>query len=326
MSERLIELAKVFPSSSVLVVGDVMIDEYVWGTVDRISPEAPVPVVEFQRQTFVPGGAANVAANIVSLRGTAHIGGVVGQDRGMEILRDQLARGGVVGNLVDCPDRPTTTKTRIIGGSQQILRVDHERRSPIGKSEEDALLQWGRKELGKVDSILISDYAKGVATPRISQGFIELGRDSGKPVVVDPKGSDFTRYRGATVITPNVNDLRVGTLRFSNPDERLPDLARTLMDTLDGTSVVVTRGSDGVSLFRKAGEETDIPASVRQVFDVTGAGDTFAGALALALAAGADLEEAVRIANTAAGIVVGKVGTATVGLDELETELRSRQI
>jgi D-glycero-beta-D-manno-heptose-7-phosphate kinase len=335
MPERLITLAQHFPEKRVLVVGDVMVDEYLWGTVERISPEAPVPVVEFQRQTYVPGGAANVAANILSLRGRPYLGGVVGQDREMKILRDLLGRTLTDGHLINCRDRPTTTKTRIIGSSQQMLRVDREQRANIGESEENALLRWGRKHVASVDCILVSDYAKGVATPRISQGFIRLGRDSGKPVVVDPKGRDFTRYRGATVVTPNVNELKVGTVRLARAGNDLRELARTLISALDGTSVLVTRGADGVSLFRDKGEETHIATSMRRVFDVTGAGDTFAGTLALALAVGANLEEAARIAvdtvlSEAATLqTVRRLRFVLFGTDDLglyERVLRERQM
>jgi rfaE bifunctional protein kinase chain/domain len=313
-------LLEEFAERTVLVMGDVMLDEYLWGDIERISPEAPVPILEYWGRTHVVGGAANAAANIVSLSGHALLGGVVGKDHEAEILRTELAKRGVDANLVVSDDRPTTTKSRVIAGSQQVLRIDRENRTSVSEEAQLSLLTWAKKWISSIDGVLISDYGKGVVTSRLCQGLIELARAEAKTVVVDPKGRDYSKYAGATVVTPNVSELRfaVELLRFSSGE--LDDDVSTLRGILHGTSFLVTRGSEGVSLFRSDGSALHIPSREKSVFDVTGAGDTFAACLALALASGATLEAAATMANAAAGVVVGKVGTGTVTLSELDSE------
>jgi len=314
-----------FVDRSVLLLGDVMLDEYLWGDVDRVSPEAPVPVLEFRSRTRSLGGAGNAAMNIVSLGGTAYLGAAVGSDAAADTMRDELESNRIEAHLVTCADRPTTTKTRLFGGSQQILRVDHEDRKPIPPDCEASLLDWMRGSLSSAGCALISDYDKGVATQSLCQGVIELARSASKPVVVDPKGRDYSRYAGATVVTPNLKELRIAveSLGFTHGDLE-GDTAR-LLSVLVGTSVLVTRGAGGLSLFQPDEPPLHIAARVRNVYDVTGAGDTLAATLALALAAGATLEEAARVANVAAGIVVGRLGTATVDLAELTNEFHGLQ-
>lgn len=313
-----------FANVSVLVIGDVMLDEYVWGDVQRISPEAPVPVVEFRTRSHVVGGAANAAANVASLSGHALLGGVVGPDIEADILRDELTKSHIDAHLVTDGDRPTTTKTRIIGGSQQILRIDREERNQIYHETESSLLEWAKGRLPSIDCVLISDYGKGVVTHGLCKGLMDLARTGKKPVVVDPKGRDYSKYMGATVVTPNVMEVRLAVEPVSFSSGDLEDDVSRLHSLLDGTSFLVTRGPEGVSLFRPDGSAMHIPARERNVFDVTGAGDTFAATVALALAAEATLEEAAALANTAAGLVVGKVGTGTVDLSELDSELGAR--
>ncbi len=311
-----------FANASVLVMGDVMLDEYVRGDVRRISPEAPVPVVEFGTRSHVDGGAANAAANIASLKGRALLGGVVGDDIESDILREELLKSPIETHLVMLRDRPTTTKTRVIGGTQQILRIDREERKQISNDTEVLLLKWAKDHLLSIDCVLISDYGKGVVTQGLCHGLMKLARGENKPVVVDPKGRDYSKYVGATALTPNVMEvhLAVEPLSFSAGD--LPEDVAKLHSVLQETCLLVTRGQEGVSVFRPHEPEVHIPARTRNVFDVTGAGDTFAAALALSLAAGATLEEAATNANIAAGIVVGKVGTCTVDLAELLSEIR----
>jgi D-beta-D-heptose 7-phosphate kinase/D-beta-D-heptose 1-phosphate adenosyltransferase len=316
--DTLTRLFAAFPHQCVLVIGDVMLDEYIWGEVRRISPEAPVPVVEMQRRTYVPGGAANTAANVVSLGGAARLGGVVGRDSAAEQLAAALRQGGVAADgLISCEGRQTTTKTRIIAHNQQVVRVDFEVRGALAADDENRVIAWLEKEVPAVGACILSDYAKGAVSPRLAEHLIGLSRQNKKPVIVDPKGSDYSRYRGATIVKPNIHEAERLTKQEVTTDESLLDVGRALAKMLDGSAVLITRGAQGMSLFRSSHPPLHIPTVARNVFDVTGAGDTVIGTLALALAAGATLEQATHLANWAAGIVVGKVGTATVTLDEL---------
>lgn len=295
-----------------------MLDEYIWGDVRRISPEAPVPVVEFSHRTFAPGGAANVAANVGSLRGQALLGGVVGRDYQAIRLRDVMRQRKISPDgLIEDNGRPTTTKTRIVAQSQQLVRVDSERRLPLRADFEDALLGWVAKALDFTDACVLSDYDKGVVSPRIAEHVIHVAQDRGIPVVVDPKGTDYSKYRRATVVTPNVREAGRALNQDLERDADLTEVGRRLLDMLDGSALLVTQGSQGMSLFVNGTQPVHISAAARHVFDVTGAGDTVIATLALALAAGATLEYAADIANRAAGIVVGKSGTAAVTIEEL---------
>jgi D-beta-D-heptose 7-phosphate kinase/D-beta-D-heptose 1-phosphate adenosyltransferase len=311
----------IFPGRRVLIVGDVMLDEYIWGEVRRISPEAPVPVVEIRRRTYVPGGAANTAANVVSLGGTALLGGVVGGDPAATHLGKALEQGGVhaTGLMVDA-ERPTTTKTRIIAHSQQVVRADWEQCRPLPASGEDALLAWVERQLPAVEACILSDYAKGVISVRLAEQVIRGARQAGKPVVADPKGTNLAKYRGATVVKPNLHEAGQLVKQEIHDDAALLEVGRQLIGMLDGAALLITRGAQGMSLFRHGLPPVHIPALARNVFDVTGAGDTVIGTLAMSLAAGATLEQAAQLANRAAGIAVGKVGTTAVTLEELQRE------
>jgi D-beta-D-heptose 7-phosphate kinase/D-beta-D-heptose 1-phosphate adenosyltransferase len=300
-----------------LVVGDVMLDEYVWGQVNRISPEAPVPVVDVRRRTYVPGGAANVAAGIAALGGRPLVGGVVGDDLAATQLREALAERGLeLDGLLSVAGRSTTTKTRVIAHSQQVVRADVEERDPVPEEAAQDLRRWAEAQLEDVDVVVLSDYAKGVVSAALAGGVIEAAHDRGTPVVVDPKGSDYSKYRGATVLTPNIADAK----RAANvaPDDfvELDDVARRLAEVVPGSALLITRGSGGMSLVSDDGS-LDVAAAAQDVYDVTGAGDTVVATLAVALGSGLMLEEGVRLANAAAGIVVSKVGTAVVTLEEL---------
>ncbi len=307
-----------FAGAKVMIVGDVMLDEYVWGEVRRISPEAPVPVVECSRRTYAPGGAANVAANVAGLGGHALLGGAVGQDFSASQLRDVLHEAGVdtEGMLADA-SRPTTTKTRIVAHSQQMVRVDSETREALSGDLENALLRWAAQMMPSVGACILSDYSKGMVSPQLAQCFMELARDAGKPVIVDPKGTNYAKYRGATVITPNVHEAERATNREIHNTEDVLIVADLLLQQLEGTTLLMTRGAEGMSLLKEGAAPIHIPTVARAVYDVTGAGDTVVSTLALALAAGASLEQAARIANRAAGVVVGKLGTARVTPEEL---------
>jgi len=312
------EIVSAFAGKCILIVGDVMLDEYVWGKVRRISPEAPVPVLDFTHRTCQPGGAANTAANVLSLGGRALLGGAVGADpQGKQLLDLLRAAGGDIQGLVVAEGHWTTTKTRLLAHNQQVVRVDYERPDPLPAAREDELLDWAQRQMHRIDACVLSDYAKGVVSPRLAERFIQLARENGKPVLVDPKGTNFTKYRGATLVKPNLHEVE----RFLNHEVKeeaaLLEAGRRLVEVLEGSAVLITRGAEGMCLFRPDAPMVHIPSTAQAVFDVTGAGDTVAGTLALALAAGAELEPAARLANRAAGIVVGKVGTAQVTPQEL---------
>jgi rfaE bifunctional protein kinase chain/domain len=315
-----------FRGKRLMVLGDVMLDENLWGEVRRVSPEAPVPVVELQRQTYVPGGAANSAANAVGLGGIALLGGVVGNDEPAARLQQCLGELGVdtTGLIVD-PGRPTTTKARVVAHSQQVLRIDREVRTPISPAIERQVLAWVDLTIGTVGACVISDYAKGVVSPTVARQVIKLARSAGVPIVVDPKGFDYARYRGATVITPNLAEAeQEARLPVQGPAD-IGAVGRRLLSELPGTAILITRGGEGMSLFTQD-EVVHVPAEAQAVFDVTGAGDTASATLALALAAGAPLPLAVRLANRAAGVVVGKVGTKAITLAELRHSQRVSRV
>jgi rfaE bifunctional protein kinase chain/domain len=303
--------------SRVLVVGDLMLDEYVWGDVRRISPEAPVPVVEVRGRTHVPGGAGNAAAGVAALGARAELAGVVGEDEEAGRLLRALAERGIgCSGVVSVAGRATTTKTRIVAQSQQVVRTDSEERAPLPSSVDQQLRSWAAAEIGGAGAVVLSDYAKGVVSTSLAEAIIGLARERGCAVVVDPKGHDYAKYRGATVLTPNVHEAERAA---HHPVETYEDVlvaARRLSEALDGTTLLVTRGAEGMLLVSDDGV-VDVPAEAEDVYDVTGAGDTVVAVLAVALAAGAELAEAVRLANAAAGIAVSKVGTAAVTLDEL---------
>jgi D-beta-D-heptose 7-phosphate kinase/D-beta-D-heptose 1-phosphate adenosyltransferase len=312
------EIIAAFADTKVLVVGDVMLDEYVWGEVRRISPEAPVPIVECSHRTYAPGGAANVAGNVAGLGGRALLGAVVGRDYPSVQLRDLLQQTGVhVEGLFADETRPTTTKTRIVAHNQHVVRVDLEERRPLPAELENSLLQWASAQMSSVGACILSDYDKGAVTPQLAHCFLELARDQGKPVVVDPKGVNYAKYRGATVVTPNVHEAERAANRTIHTADDIPGVVDFLLEELAGSAILLTRGAEGMSLFVEDAAPVHIPTVARSVFDVTGAGDTVVGTLALALAGGAPLEQAARIANRAAGVVVGKIGTARVSRDEL---------
>jgi D-glycero-beta-D-manno-heptose-7-phosphate kinase len=312
------DVLRALPGKRVLVAGDLMMDEYIMGSVRRISPEAPVPVVEIQRRTHVPGGAANTAANVAGLGGRPVLVGVVGQDPAGAHLREAVEKRGVCtdGLVVDA-DRPTTTKTRIVAHSQQVVRVDQEERAPLPRHTEDKLLRAAAACLENVDACVVSDYAKGVVSARFAEHLIASARRAGKPVVVDPKGTAYEKYRGATVVKPNVHE--AGQVLNCEMDgiAALLRAGRDLLALLEGSAVLITRGAQGMSLFLDGVQPLHIPAEARDVYDVTGAGDTVASTLGLALAAGASLTQAARLANRAAAVVVGKVGTTAVRLHDL---------
>jgi D-glycero-beta-D-manno-heptose-7-phosphate kinase len=302
----------------VLVVGDVMLDEFIWGRVARISPEAPVPVVEVTGQSFHAGGAANVAANVRALGGEAVIAGVVGEDAAAERLRDLLAGSGIEPALAAAPDgRPTTVKTRIVAHHQQVVRADREQSDDIDAGLEAALVLRLRAVLPRVAAVIVSDYQKGVVTPGVMRALRSAARRRRLPLLVDPKVRHLELYRDATLVTPNQLEAEQATgIRIRS----LADLQAAggrILATVRCEAALITRGEHGMSLFRARRRPLHIPTTAREVFDVTGAGDTVIATLALALAARAPLADAAVLANLAAGVVVGKLGTATASAEEL---------
>lgn len=305
-----------FKNVKVLVIGDVMLDKYLEGNVNRISQEAPIPIVEVKKERYVPGGASNVASNIASLGGKVTIIGSVGNDHAKDILSDELVKLGAEIDFI-VANKQTTQKIRVIGQKQQIVRIDYEENNTLDEKHQDELLDKIQDNIIKSDIIVISDYAKGLLSKKIITGIIEMCNKSNKPVIVDPKPKHKSFYSKATLITPNIKE----ALEMSNMAIECEDDFVKLGETLKSemmSNVLITRGSEGMSLFEMDGSSTHIPTKAKEVYDVSGAGDTVVAALALSIASGADLKKASIIANYAAGIVVGKFGTSTVSLEELK--------
>jgi len=310
-------LLRAMSGRRVVVVGDVMLDEFVWGRVARISPEAPVPVVEVQRQTDHLGGAANVAGNVCALGGRATLVGVVGQDDTARRVRARLAAQGIEEALVEDGLRPTTLKTRIVAHQQQIVRADRESSDAVPRAVERALLARLREALPGAGALLVSDYQKGVVTRGLMQGLRRLAAERGLPLLVDPKVRHFAFYRGATLVTPNQAEAEQAAGRRIRTEEDLLAVGQRLLARLRGEALLITRGEHGMSLFQRGRKPAHVATAAREVYDVTGAGDTVIGTLALALAARARIPDAAVLANHAAGVVVGKLGTANASPEEV---------
>ena len=311
---------------TVVVYGDVMLDEFVWGDVTRISPEAPVPVVDIRRESFHLGGAANVLANLRALGARSALVGVVGPDRAGERVRSELREAGALDadeNLVVDVSRPTTLKTRIIAHSQTVVRADRERREPVDGPTEERVVAALKRLLRGADALVVSDYDKGAVTPGALDEVLPLAEVAGVPALVDPKFRNFDSYRPATLVTPNHHEALRMTNTEDDTDEGMARAARAIRERLGCRSVLITRGARGMMLLEGDGAPTYVPTAARAVYDQTGAGDTVIATLAASLAAGATLVEAAMLANHAAGIVVGKVGTATASAEELISSFTS---
>ena len=312
-----------FGSTKVLVVGDVMLDRFWWGDVTRISPEAPVPVVRLQRETFVPGGAANVAMNVSGLGAEIILFGLVGDDPESRILNERLAVAGISAeHLIVSPERPTNVKTRIIAHSQQVVRVDREVTSSLSSAESSKLISKLSEAMSSVDVVLVSDYAKGTISPDVLESIFNRAKALRKTVVVDPKGKDYSKYVGATVLTPN----RREAAEACNMEADIPDLTnqagKRLLNELDLDAILITESEHGMTLFEQGRGSSHFDAASKEVYDVTGAGDTVLATLGVAMASGAELFEAARLANLAAGVVVQQVGTAPIKKDDLAAVIR----
>ncbi|MCX7625906.1 MAG: D-glycero-beta-D-manno-heptose-7-phosphate kinase [Candidatus Sumerlaeaceae bacterium] len=301
-----------------LVVGDLILDHYVQGRTERTSPEAPVPVVVFEREYTVAGGAANVARNLRHFGASAGCIGIVGADAaGVELRKLLEAEGIDCSGILEVPSRCTTIKTRIISQNQQMLRLDRESTSPIGEDIAQRLLALYLSLLPHVHGVVISDYAKGLLTDSLLRAIIDAAKKQQVPVFVDPKGRDYSRYRGAFALTPNAREAAEASGVETRTDSEVVLAAEKITEITECEWVVVTRGARGVAIFRKDEEPRFVPTVAREVFDVTGAGDTFIAFLAMGVCAGLGVPTACQVANAAAGVVVGKVGAATVGAGEL---------
>ena len=316
LHEAIGEIEERWGTKRLLVVGDVMLDKYIWGEVGRISPEAPVPVVRATHQSHQPGGAANVAMNIAKLGAQVEVIGFAGGDDDERLLVECLRASGIVPGFLKCEGFPTITKLRILGGRQQMLRLDSERPGAREATDCERLATRVLERLAGCDAVVLSDYAKGVLTAEVCQKIIAAARAKGIPVLVDPKTADFARYRGATTICPNLGELAAAVGNDAHDVNALLDGAEGMVRKFDLEFLTATLGEKGIALIRP-GNRMLAPAVARQVFDVSGAGDTVIAVLALCLASGLKPETAVELANVAAGIVVGKVGTVPVEKHEL---------
>jgi len=321
MPARSLEILAQFTDKRLAVVGDAMVDRFLWGEVDRISPEAPVPVVKLRRESVRLGGAANVAANIRALGADVDLIAVAGAGETSCTLAGLLDEKGIdPSGLSRIDQRRTTLKTRIVAHNQQVVRADVEADQPLTEEQRDALIDR-IAAAGPYDGIVLSDYGKGVLTDDVLSRIIEFGRGWGVPVVVDPKNGDFSQYRGCTSLTPNQKEAggAVGVV-ITDPDS-LQAAGRILLERTGGACVVITRGENGMALFERNGDEHHLPTEARDVFDVTGAGDTVIAVYTSALATGATFLEAANLANHAAGLAVRELGTAAITAEQIREVL-----
>jgi D-beta-D-heptose 7-phosphate kinase/D-beta-D-heptose 1-phosphate adenosyltransferase len=313
-----LSLLSEFHAARILVLGDLMLDRFVYGTVERISPEAPIPVVNVERSTDMPGGAANVARNIAALGARTTLIGVCGDDQAAADLAAQLAAAPTIrSHLITDSTRPTCIKTRYVADGQQVMRADRESRKPLDPIVEARVLELFAASVADASVVVLSDYAKGVLTDSLTRAAIDMAQGAGKIILIDPKSKTLARYRGATILTPNRLELQQATGLDCVSDADVTRAARAVLAGGVCSYLVVTRGKDGMSILGRDESVVHLPTTARQVFDVSGAGDTVLATLSLGLAVGADITQAAALANIAAGIVVGKRGTATVTTGEM---------
>lgn len=313
-----------FKYTRVLVIGDLILDEFIWGDVSRISPEAPVPVVWVKKESFMPGGASNVANNLRSLGAKVYVVGVVGNDEHGAILKSELEQKGIdtAGMLTD-PSRPTTLKTRVVAHHQQVVRIDKERTDPLNEHIISRMANYVERMLKIVDAVVIEDYGKGVITSALLARIVPAAKKAKKIISVDPKEEHFKYYRGISVITPNHHEAARAVGFEIKDDDTLKKAGAALLDKIKCKIALITLGENGMAVFQKGAPMKQIPTVAQEVFDVSGAGDTVIASYTLSLAAGADPIQSAHIANYAAGIVVGKVGIAVVTPEELIDKIRS---
>ncbi|MDD8016825.1 MAG: D-glycero-beta-D-manno-heptose-7-phosphate kinase [Bacteroidota bacterium] len=311
--QRIDQLLKTVKNKRVAIIGDVMIDRYVWGTVSRISPEAPVPVVEVESESTRLGGAANVANNITSLGAKALLIGVVGNDNNGKELRLYLEKENTSSEgIVTDPSRPTTVKTRVIAHSQHVVRIDSEEKKDIGGEIQNKIISILEKNISAIDGIIIEDYNKGVVVKELIHRITELARKTNTVITIDPKFNNFFEYKNVTVFKPNKKETEEALGRRLQTDDDVVAAGKTLLEKLNAQNVLLTRGEKGMSVFEKSGSVTHIPTRARHVADVSGAGDTVIATLTAMLAGGATMQEAASLANYAGGIVCGEVGIVPI--------------
>jgi D-beta-D-heptose 7-phosphate kinase/D-beta-D-heptose 1-phosphate adenosyltransferase len=327
--KRALSLLDKFPDGNILVIGDLMLDEYIEGSIERISPEAPIPVVNVFNQNADRrlGGAANVFNNLVSLGGkNISLCGIVGDDENGDILRGKLkfSHGDIDGIIVEL-NRPTTIKTRIIAHNQQVIRLDREERAPISKESRHKVIEYVKEKIETVKAIIISDYEKGLITEQLLREIIPRAVKKGICVAVDPKFSNFKHFKKATIVVPNVKEAQAFARHEVETLDDVLDAAQNIFKALDCEYVLIKMGERGMALVSKKGQHITIQTAAIEVYDVTGAGDTVISTLVLARTAGASWEEAARLANAAAGIAVSHRGTSTVALGELKKAIRNNR-
>jgi D-beta-D-heptose 7-phosphate kinase/D-beta-D-heptose 1-phosphate adenosyltransferase len=321
---ELLSFISKFPDTRIMVIGDLMVDEYIWGNVSRVSPEAPVPVVSVTSESLRLGGAGNVVNNIHTLGGKVLLAGLVGNDEmGRKVIHDLHKMGLETKGVIVEPERVTTVKTRIIAQHQQVVRYDREITRPIHPENIQQILSLLEGGINELDAVLVSDYGKGVICEPLMERVRSLTQRAGKILAVDPKVKNFPLFREVTIITPNHYEAAEATGRWIMSEEDLMTVGRTLLQRLQVQSVLITRGEKGMTLFQHNGEVIHIPTMAKEVYDVTGAGDTVISVLTLAMASGATAKEAAILSNIAAGIVVGEIGTATIKASELEDAVRN---
>lgn len=316
---RLTELLESFQSKTIAVVGDVMLDRYFWGSVKRISPEAPVPIVDVESESARLGGAANVAHNIHSLGGKALLVGVVGNDSSGELLLNIMKENGfATDGIIRDEKRPTTVKTRIIAHHQHVVRIDREMRTNISDSVLQRIIDFVRSNISRIDAIILEDYNKGVVTTTLIHQLIELANQHNKIITADPKFNNFFEYRNVTVFKPNTIEVEKALNRKLDTEEHVTSAGNELLKRLDAQSVLITQGEKGMMLFERNGDLTHVPARAMKVADVSGAGDTIISTLTIALAGGANAKEACSLANFAGGVVCGEVGVVPIEREALK--------
>ena len=312
---------------SVLLIGDVICDQYMFGSINRISPEAPVPVFEMGHDVHALGGAANVAANLRALNCDVRLVGVTGVDSAAAHVRNLLQDQGIADSwLIEDPTRPTTQKLRLIAHQQHVIRLDQESQADLAHSLQSQIVSHASRLVEEVDGVIISDYHKAVCTPQVLEPIFLKARALNRPIFVDPKKQSFSCFRGVTVLTPNFAELEQASRLVISSETAMEQAAELLLNETEAQALLVTRGKDGMSLFSRDHDPVHISSQAREVFDVTGAGDTVIAAFGTAVLCGVSMPEAARLANFAAGIVVGKSGTATVSLNELAVALDSTNI
>jgi len=322
---NLIKIIQKIKDKKILVLGDIMLDKYIWGDVSRISPEAPVQVVNVLKESYAPGGAANVANNLAALGAKVFVVGIVGNDTTKDKLVKELKKRNIdVSGLINDSNKRTIQKVRVFGRNQQLLRFDYENEGYVNDETENDIFEFISKKIDEIDAIIVSDYAKGVIKGSLMKKLISFCNEKNKKIIIDPKPKHKDFYKNATLIAPNHTEAyqMIGSSENEDTNGDIEKIGKQLLKEIN-SNVLITKGEKGMSLFEKGGRIINIPTFAKEVFDIIGAGDTSVATITLALVSGASFEEAAIIANYAAGITVGKIGTSTVSIEELEKSIEN---